>query len=75
MTAKILLNSVLKSQFNYCPLIRILSSPLSNNSPDRLHQRGLRLKSDNYVRLHNKILKETDEIYFYQKSIMIEIQP
>ena len=39
----LLYKSMIKSQFNYCPLVWMFCSRQSNNSINRVHERGLRL--------------------------------
>ena len=39
----LLFNAVVKSQFNYCPLIWIFCSKISNNIINKVHERTLRV--------------------------------
>ena len=40
---KLIFNSLIKSQFNYCPLIRMFCSRTSNNMINKIHERTLEL--------------------------------
>ena len=40
---RLIFNSLIKSQFNYCPLIRMFCSRTSNNMINKIHERTLRL--------------------------------
>ena len=40
---KNLFNAVVKSQFNYCPLVWIFCSKISNNMINKVHERALRV--------------------------------
>ena len=63
---RILMNVFFKSQFNYCPAIRMFHSRTLNNKINRLHERCLRiiyndklsnfeelLHKDNFVSIHH----------------------
>ena len=39
----LLFNAVVKSQFNYCPLVWIFCSKISNNMINKVHERALRV--------------------------------
>ena len=52
----LLYKSVIKSQFNYCPLVSMYCSRQSNNLINRVHKRGLRLT------YRNEINKEFQQI-------------
>ena len=55
---KLIFSSLIKSQFNYCPLIGMFCSRTSNNMINKMHERALRLilndhTSDFYTLLQN----------------------
>ena len=67
---KILFQSMIKSQFSYCPLIWMFCSRKSNNIIKKIHERSLRtvtndknsdfedsLKSNNQITVHQRILQ------------------
>ena len=43
---KIIFNSIIKSQFSYCPLVSMFCSRASNNMIKKLHERSLRIILD-----------------------------
>ena len=44
----LLFNSIIKSQFNYCPLVWIFCSRRSNSLVNNVHERALRIVSDDH---------------------------
>ena len=54
---RLLLNSVIKSQFSYCPLIRMFCSRSLNNLINRIHERALRLIHNDHVSTSTTFLK------------------
>ena len=65
----LLYKSMIKSQFNYCPLVSMFRSRQSNNLINRVHERDLRLT---YRYETNKefqqILRENNELKMHQKN-------
>ena len=57
---KLIFNSIIKSQFSYCPLVRMFCSRTSNNMINKLHERSLRI-----------ILNYTQAILTYCYKIMM----
>ena len=58
---KRLLNSIIKSQFSYCPLIWMFCSRTLNNLINRVHELALRLIHKDHVSSFQDILEMTKE--------------
>ena len=58
---RLLLNSIIKSQFSYCPLIWMFCSRSLNNLINRIHERALRLIHYDHVSTFQEILEVTKE--------------
>ena len=58
----LLYKSVIKSQFNYCPLVWVFCSRQSNNLINKVHERGLRLTYRDETKDFQQILREQNEI-------------
>ena len=54
---RLLLNSIIKSQFSYCPLIWMFCSLSLNNLINRIHEHALRLIHDDHVIFSRTFLK------------------
>ena len=54
----LLLNSVVKSQFSYCPLIWMFTSRYLNNALNNIQERALRLIYNDYGLLFDSILED-----------------
>ena len=73
---RLVLNSFIKGQFNYCPLIWMFSSKKSNNLVNKIHERTLRLIHNDYDKSFNDLLNIDNEVTFHTKNIqklMIEV--
>ena len=64
----LLFNSVIKSQFTYCPLIWMFTAHL-NNELNNIHERALRLIYNDHEKSFNSILTENDLKTIYQKIL------
>ena len=65
----LLYKSMIKSQFNYCPLVWMYCSRQSNNLINRVHERGLRLTYRNETNKEfQQILREKNEPTIHQKN-------
>ena len=65
-------NSLIKSQFNYCPLIWMFCSRTSNNMINKIHERALRLILND----HDALLQNNNDTCNHHRNIqalMIEI--
>ena len=57
---KLILNSMIKSQFSFCSLVWMLSSRTSNNMINKLHERSLRIILNGYSSILKYILLENN---------------
>ena len=60
-------NSVIKSQFTYCPLIWMFTSRYLNNALNNVHERALRLIYNDHEKSFNSILIENSKNYSSKK--------
>ena len=68
----LLYKSVIKSQFNYCPLVSMYCSRQSNNLINRVHKRGLRLTYRNEINKEfQQILREKNEPTIHQQNLQV----
>ena len=65
----LLLNSIIKSQFTYCPLIWMYRSRYLNNALNNIHERVLRLTYNDHEKSFNSILKENNLKTIHQKNL------
>ena len=65
----LLLNSVVKSQFSYCPLIWIFTSRYLNNALNSIHERTLPLIYNDYELPFDRILEDNKQKSIHQKNI------
>ena len=50
---RLIFNSLIKSQFDYCPLIWVFRSRTSNNVINKIHERALRLILNDHKQIQN----------------------
>ena len=68
----LLYKSMIKSQFNYCPLVWMFCSRQSNNLINRVHERGLGLTNRNETNKEfQQILREKNEPTIHQKNLQV----
>ena len=67
----LLYKSMIKFQFNYCPLVRMFSSRQSNNLIKKAHERGLRLTYRDETKDFQQILREQNEITIHQMNLQV----
>ena len=65
----LLLNSVVKPQFSYCPLIWMFTSRYLNNVLNSIHERALRLIYNDYELPFDRILEDNKQKSIHQKNI------
>ena len=65
----LLLNSVINSQFTYCPLIWMFTSRYLNNALNNIHERTLRLIYNDHEKSFNSILTENNLKTIHQKTL------
>ena len=64
-----LFNSVIKSQFTFCPLILIFTSRCLNNLSNNIHEQPLRLIYNNHKKSFNSILTGSNLKTIHQKNL------
>ena len=62
---------MIKSQFNYCPLVWMFCSRQSNNLINKVHERGLRLTYRDETKDFQQILREQNEITIHQRNLQV----
>ena len=67
----LLYKSMIKSQFNYCPLVWMFCSRQSNNITNKVHERGLRLTYRDKSKDFQQILREQNEITIHQRNLQV----
>ena len=67
----LLYKSMIKSQFNYCPLVWMFCSRQSNNLINKVHERGLRLTYRDETKDFQQILREQNEITIHQMNLQV----
>ena len=73
---KVMFNSFISGQFNYCPLIWMFSSIRPYRKINKLHERSLRLCHNDYTSSYDELLSKQDLVNFHVRNIqqlMIEI--
>ena len=65
----LLLNSVIKSQVTYCPLIGMFTSHYLNNALNNIHERALRLIYNDHEKSFSSILTENNLKTIHQKNL------
>ena len=69
---KVLLSkSMIKPQFNYCPLVWMFCSRQSNNLINKVHERGLRLTYRDETKDFQQILTEQNEITIRRRNLQV----
>ena len=66
---KLIFNSIIKSQFSYCPLVWMFCSRTSNNMISKLHERSLRIILNNYSSDFNILLENNNDICNHHRNI------
>ena len=62
---------MVKSQFNYCPLVWMFCSRQSNNLINKVHERSLRLTYRDETKDFQQILTEQNEITVHQRDLQV----
>ena len=68
---RLVFNAVIKSHFNYCPLIWMFSSRRSNNLINRIHERSLRTVCNDTSSTFQELLKRNRRVSIHHKNIQI----
>ena len=66
---KILLNSFITAQFNYCPLIWMCHSRTLNNKINRIHERALRIVYNDYKSNFKELLERDHSFTIHERNI------
>ena len=66
-----LYKSMMKSHFNYCPLVWMFCSRQSNNLINKVHEGGLRLTYRDKTKDFQQILREQNEITIHQRNLQV----
>ena len=65
----LLINSFIKSHFNYCPLIRMFCYRKSIKNVNKIQEPYLRLMTNNYKLSYRELLDLTNDISPYQRCL------
>ena len=68
---KIIMNSFLNAQFNYCTLIWMLHSRKNNNNIKHLHERCLRLIYSDKKSSYEKLLEKDGSVSIHHRNIQV----
>ena len=66
---KLIMNTFVKSQFNYCPLLWMFHSRTLNNRINRLHERALRIVYQNEELSFQELLELAQDETVHQKNL------
>ena len=66
---QLIFNSVLKSQFNYCPLVWMFCSRNSNNMINKIHERALRVVQNDFNSDFDSLLQNSNDICNHHRNI------
>ena len=66
---KLIFNSIIKSQFSYCPLVWMFCSRTLNNMIKKLNERSLRITLNNYPSDFNILLENNNDICNHHRNI------
>ena len=69
--AKILLKSIVMSNFSYCPLIWMFCSKFANKEINRTNKRALRVLYEDYDSSFEQLLEKDGSITVHQKNLQI----
>ena len=67
----LLYKSMVKSQFDYCPLVWMFCSRQSNNLINKVYERGLRLTYRDETKDFQQILREQNKITIHQRDLQV----
>ena len=68
---KLLYKSMIKSQFNYCPLVWMFCSRQSNNLINKINERSLRISYKNQRTCYHNLLETHNELTIHQKNLQV----
>ena len=67
----IIFNAMIKSQFSYCPIIWMFSSRRSNNLINKVHERSLRLITNDENSSFETLLQNINDMTVHQRNLQI----
>ena len=68
---KLLYKSMIKSQFNYCPLVWMFCSRQSNNLINKIHERSLRISYKDQKTSYHNLLETHNELTIHQRNLQV----
>ena len=68
---KLLYKSMIKSQFNYCPLVWMFCSRQSNNLINKIHERSLRISYKDQKTSYHNLLETHDELTIHHRNLQV----
>ena len=68
---KLLFNAMIKSQFSYCPLVCMFSSRKSNNLINKIHERTLRIISNDNKSSFEQLLINDNDMTIHQRNLQV----
>ena len=74
MRQKELYQSMIKSQFSYCPLVWMSCSRQSNNLINKIHERSLRISYNDQKTSYQNLLETHNEITIHQRNLQVLIK-
>ena len=71
---KLLFNSIIKSQFSYCPLVRMFCSRRSNSLVSIAQGRALRIVNGDHNSSYSELLMTNNESTVHQQNINVHMK-
>ena len=68
---ELLFKSMVKSQFNYCPLVWMFCSRKANNLINKIQERSLRLITNDKTSTFEHLLQANNEITTHQRNLQV----
>ena len=68
---KVLYKSMIKSQFNYCPLVWMFCSRQSNNLTNKIHERFLRISYKDQKTSYHNLLETHNKLTIHQRNLQV----
>ena len=65
---KLIFNSIIKSQFSYCPLVWMFGSRTSNNMINKIHERSLRIILNDYSSNFKILLENNNDLSNHHRN-------
>ena len=62
---------MIKSQFNYCPLVWMFCSRQSNNLINKIHERSLRISYKDQKTSYHNLLETHNELTIHQRNLQV----